>query len=130
MAAGTPATLDVFLALVADHAFVENDVGIQNLARLGIGPRRPDRETAEVGDPAEGVVADVLRIELVVALLVADLDGVDEADLLEGLVPFQDPFPHVLAILARHGPLDPEDDRLFGRRFLRRRDSSFPGSNG
>ena len=59
-------------------------------------------------------------IEFVVGLLIADLDGVDEADLLEGLVPFQDALPDVLAVLAGHRPLDPEDDRLLGRRFLGR----------
>ena len=97
MPSGMPAVRMILLPPVADHAFVEDDVGVEDLARLGIGPRRPHGEAGRGGDPAEGVVADVFRIEIVVGLLVADLDGVDEADLLEGLVPFQDPVPHVLA---------------------------------
>ena len=101
----------------AHHAGVEDDVGIEDLAGQRIGARRPHGEAAVGGDPAEGVVVDVLRIEVLV-LLLAHLDGVAEADLLERLVPFQDALADGGAILVRHRLLDPEDDLLLRGRQL------------
>ena len=105
------------LAVEADHAGVEDDVGVDDLAGQRVGPRRPHGEAAIRRDPAEGVVIDVFRIEILV-LLLAHLDGVAEADLLERLVPFQDALADVGPVLVRHRLLDPEDDLLLRGRQL------------
>ena len=100
---------------------VEDDVGVENLPGVRIHAAGPIAKPALRGDPAERVVVDVFRIPVGVVGLLADLDRVDEAGLLEGLVPFQDAVADRLAILERDRLLDPEDDRLLGRRELGRR---------
>src|SRR5262249_32190087 len=50
----------------------------------------------------------------VLVLLLANLDGVAEADLLERLVPLQDALLDVGAVLLRHRLLHPEYDLLLG----------------
>ncbi len=100
---------------VAHHRVVEDDVGVVDLSREGVAAVGAHREPGAGHDPAEEAVPHVLRIEilpLVVVGLLADDDGVAEADLLVGLVPLQDPVTHGATEPDRHRLLDVEDDRL------------------
>ena len=110
-----------FLLPERQEVGVEDDVRVQDLARVRVDPRRAHREAGVGGDPAEGVVVDVFRIPVGVVRLLAHFDGVDEAGLLERLVPLRDAVADRLAILERNRLFDPEDDRLLGRRLLGRR---------
>ena len=100
---------------------VEDDVGVEDLARPRVHPRRPHGKARTGGDPAKRVVVDVFRIPVGHVGLLADFDSRGEAGLLEGIVPHLDAFTDRLPILERHGLLDPEHDGLLGRRHRRRR---------
>ena len=100
---------------------VEDDVGVEYLARPRVHPRRPHGKARTGGDPAKRVVVDVFRIPVGHVGLLADFDSRGEAGLLEGIVPHLDAFTDRLPILERHGLLDPEHDGLLGRRHRRRR---------
>ena len=95
---------------------VENDIGVEDLTGPRIHPRRPHGETRARGDPTERVVVDILGIPVGHIGLLADLDRSGEAGLLEGLIPRLDALADGLPILERNRLLDPEHDRLFGRR--------------
>ena len=108
----------ILLFPVADHAGVENNVGVYQLAGERIRSRRSHREAGVERDPAERVVANILRIEIarrLVVLLLPDFNHVAETDLLKCLVPFEDPFADVGAVLVGHRFFDPVDDLPFGR---------------
>ena len=96
---------------------VEDDVGVKDLARPGVDPRRPHREPLPCRDPAEGVVVDVFRIPLGHLGLLPDLDRARKARLLEGLVPGLDAGPDRRPVAERNRLLDPEHDRLLRRRY-------------
>ena len=67
------------------------------------------------------VVANVARLPRRIIRLLPHFDRVVEARLLERLVPLQNAVANRLAILERNRLLQPEDDRLLGRRHLRAR---------
>src|SRR5262245_51600476 len=66
-----------------DEVGVEDDVGIENLPVDRVYTAGPHGEAGVGGDPAERVVADVLRVPIGVVRLLTDLNGAGEADLLE-----------------------------------------------
>ena len=110
--------VDQRLALVRPHhAGVEQNVGVEEFARERVGPARPDGVRHFRRDPPERGVGHVFRVELF-ALLLAHLDGVAEADLLEGFVPFENPLADGRPVLFGHGVFDPVDDLLFRRHEL------------
>ena len=100
---------------------VEDHVGIQDLARVRIHPRGPHGKPGIGRDPAEGVVADIFRIPVVGVFLLPHFDGVDKTGFLKRLVPFLDAIADRLAIRVRDRFFQPESDRVFRRRHLRRR---------
>ena len=104
----------IFLLPIANHTGVEDDVGVQDFTRQRIGSRRSHGESHVGGDPAERAVADVFRLKVLV-LLLANFDGVPEADFLKGFIPLQNALANVGPVFIRHRLLDPEDDLLLGR---------------
>ena len=89
----------VRLSPVPDEIGVEEDVGVEDLARRRIHAAGTDGKSGAGGDPAERVVVDVFGVPRGVVGLLPDFDGVDESGLLEGLVPFQDSRPDRGSIL-------------------------------
>ena len=106
----------IFRPPESQEVAVEDDVGVEDLAGPRIHPRRPHGEARAGGDPAERVVVDILGVPVGHLGLLADLDGGGEAGFLEGLVPRLDALSDGLPILKRNRLLDPEHDRLLGRR--------------
>ena len=103
----------------ADEPLVHDDVGIEDLAGEGIDPAGADGEAHAGVGPEHEVVAGVLGVLLHVGLgagvLLVDLDGVEDAHLLKGLVPLEHALPHPAPIAHRRGVLEVEDDGLLGR---------------
>ena len=90
------------------------DVGVDDLAAARVHLARPDGAEGRlrVGHPAHRRHADVERVEVGVVGLLLDGHRILEADLLEGAVPPQDAARDSVAVLHRHGAVDPERDRL------------------
>jgi hypothetical protein len=106
----------VLLLPIAQEAVVKEDVGVENLARFRIDPRGPDGEAGLGSNPAEEVVIDVFRVDLIFPLFVVtrlvDVDRVVISELLEGLVPFENPLRHPGTQVLGNRLFDVEHDRL------------------
>ena len=104
------------------HA-LERDVRIQDLARARVHVAGADgaEDGLRVHHPAHACGAKVQGVELGVVGLLLHLDGVADADFLEGPVPFQDAASHGLTVGQRHVAVDPEGDGLDRVRYVRRR---------
>ena len=107
------------LPVMANPAVGQNNVGVENLAGQWVDTARPDGGADVVVEPADKVVPGILGILLHVrssgGVLVVDLDGVGQADLLVGLVPHQDALANPAAVAHRRGVLDVENDRVLDR---------------
>ena len=94
---------------------IEDDVCVEDLPRAGVDTGRAHREARIRSDPAESVVVDVLGVPGVGVFLLVDDNRIVIPELLEGLVPFEDPRLDRWAQEHRHGLLHPELDRLHRR---------------
>ena len=89
--------------------------GIDNLAAAGVRPAGAHSVLRRDGDIADTVVLEVVGIEArVIRGEVAYLEGVLEADALEGRIPAQRPLLHSLLPYRGEGVVDVEDDGLDG----------------
>src|SRR5688500_13801515 len=97
-----------------------HDVGIKRLTRARILTAGSDGVALLAGVPAEEVVPAIFRILLHVLagrfILLVYLHRIDDAALLEGLVPGQNAVADVPAISHRRSVLDVPHDRLLVRR--------------
>ena len=99
---------------IARRQAFDADGGVENLAAARIDVTRADRAEGRRGirHPADRGAAEIERVEIGVVGLHLDMDGVLEADLLEGLVPLEHAGRDRRAVLERHRAVDPVDDRL------------------
>ena len=104
---------------MADPAVGEDDIGVEDLAGEGVGARGSDGGAHAIGEPADEIVIHVFRVFFHVfaggGVLEVDLDGIDETDLFERLVPHFDAFLDPAAVADGGGVFDVEDDGGFGR---------------
>ena len=126
-----PGHAEILVTPVTYHVLVKDDVGIEDLAGPGVRSGGPHGEAGGGRDPAERVVANVLRVEVITRLLVAHLNSINEPDALEGLVPFENSGLDEGPVFSRDRLLYPEDDGVSGRRFrgLRVTLLQFPSSD-
>lgn len=77
--------------VVPDPTIGEDHVGVEDLACLGVNPARSNRGPDVIVEPANKIVADVLRPfsmwAATLGVLVLDHHRVDDADFLERLIP-------------------------------------------
>ena len=91
------------------------NIGIQNLTGTGVGVVWADGKSyIRTHKPADGRMTRIQRIPIGIGGLVADFDGVGEADTGKGFIPFQHTHPHRSTVFFRNVFIQPIDDGLNG----------------
>ena len=103
----------------ANPTIGQDNISVEDLARLRIDSTWTDRRADVVVQPADKVVLHVFRIFVHVSVglfvLHADFDRVNNPNLFKSLVPIQDALPHPASISHGRRVFDVEDDGFFRR---------------
>ena len=104
---------------MAHPAIGQDDVGIQDLTRVGIHTTRTNRGPHIVIQPAHEIVTHIFRVEVHITarrrILVMNFNRFPDANFLERFVPGQNSLFDPIPITGRRGVFNVKRDRFLGR---------------